>query len=71
MRILGYADDAALCETEVDVMSTRLTAIADVSASEADMDINMEKTCSQHVFRRDKMSVTEQEVVKVEGHNIR
>ena len=51
-RVLGYADDAALMENEIDDMSTRLTALGDKSEAEADMKIRMDKTLSQHVRTR-------------------
>ena len=39
MKVLAYADDAALIDYTVDNMTTRLTKIADV-----DMKVNMDKT---------------------------
>ena len=51
-KVLGYADDAALADYTVNSMTERLTKIADGSKNDADMDINMSKTFSQHVYRR-------------------
>ena len=39
IRILGYADDAALIEPRVDDMTCRLTTLADASWDEADMKV--------------------------------
>ena len=53
IRVLGYADDAALTEHTVEVMTNRLTDLTDTSKREADICIviNMNKTVmhSQHV----------------------
>ena len=43
LRVLGYADDAALIETTVEAMSKRLTDLANASLSEAEMRINVTK----------------------------
>ena len=66
LKVLGYADDAALIDTTVQKMSHRLTMIADKSKSEADMIVNVDKTFTQHVHRRESISVTETEVRKAE-----
>ena len=50
IKVLGYADDIALAENTVDSMTGRLTAIADASLTRADMEVNMTKTFSQHVY---------------------
>ena len=44
VRVLGYADDAALVELTVEAMTRRLTDLANASIEEADMKINMDKT---------------------------
>ena len=44
LNVLGYADDAALIEPCVEVMTDRLTAIADASRELADMHVSMPKT---------------------------
>ena len=67
LRVLGYADDAALAEETVDAMTERLTRLADASESEADMKINMTKTMSQHVHKRHPIKVTESEVARAES----
>ena len=58
LRVLGYADDAALCEETVEEMSERLTAIANASIKKADMYLNVSKTYSQHVYKRHDINVT-------------
>ena len=66
IRVLGYADDAALAERHVDSMSTRVTDLAVASTEHADMDMNAAKTFTQHVHRRDsKPKVTEAAAKKV------
>ena len=67
LRVLGYADDAALIEPTVDAMTERFSNLADASKSEADMQINMSKTVSQHVHRRKPIAVTEAEVANAEA----
>ena len=67
MRVLGYADDAALAEPTVEAMTKRLTNLADTSESEADMKINMTKTARQHVYKRQPIKVTESEVARAES----
>ena len=67
LRVLGYADDAALIEPTVEAMTKRLTDLANASISEADMRINMTKTVSQHVHKRKPLKVTATEVAKVEA----
>ena len=62
VRVLGYADDAALLDRETDTMSLRLTTLGDAAKHEADMEISMAKTYSQHVGRRSDISVTHEEV---------
>ena len=47
-------------------MSKRLTAIADASIEQADMYPNVNKTFTQHVYRRLGIDVTATEVVEVE-----
>ena len=50
--VLGYADDAALIEETVDAMTTRLTKLADKSRADADMEVSLKKTFTQHVHKR-------------------
>ena len=68
IRVLGYADDAALAERHVESMTTRLTELADASRDRADMSMNMEKTFTQHVHRRDsKPTATKAAAKKVQS----
>ena len=66
IRVLGYADDAALAEPTVGAMTRRLTDLANASISEADMHINMSKTVSQHVHVREPIKVTKEEIACAE-----
>ena len=63
VRVLGYADDAAMLERDVDVMSTRLTALADGAKKDADMQVKMSKTFSQHVGRKETVAIGHAEAV--------
>ena len=67
LRVLGYADDAALIEPTVEAMTKRLTDLANASIDKADMHINMDKTVSQHVHKREPIKVTEAEVANAEA----
>ena len=67
LKVLGYADDAALVDGTVESMSTRLTTIGDSSLEHADMKINASKTFSQHVHEREDIKVTLDEVAAVES----
>ena len=49
LRVLGYADDAAMCEGTVANMTTRLTEFADAALEHADMQVKLSKTYTQHV----------------------
>ena len=49
VRILDYADDTALLEEELEVMTKKLTILVDAAKAEADMVVSMKKTVSQHV----------------------
>ena len=67
IRVLGYADDAALVERRVEDMTTRLTNLTNASREHADMEMNMSKTVTQHVHRRDgKPIVTPSAAAKAE-----
>ena len=68
IRVLGYADDAALAEPTVEKMTERLTKLADASEHEADMKINILKTMSQHVHKRKPIKVTKAEVASAESN---
>ena len=62
LRVLGYADDAAMCEG-VEAMTTRLTEFADAALQEADMKIKLTKTYTQHLQKQGKIAkATDEEV---------
>ena len=65
LRVVVYADDAVLMEKDVEDMTTRLTTLADNSRSEVTV-IKMDKTCSQHVHKRQCITVIENEMRAVE-----
>ena len=69
IRVLGYADDAALLGPEVDVMTNRLmTCLADSAKTQADMEVSMKKTFSQHVERRcERVKVTNAEATAAQN----
>ena len=50
----------------MEALSERLTALADASLTEADMEVNMDKTFSQHVHKREDITVTAEETKKAE-----
>ena len=63
---LGYADDAALLDTDINVATARVTAIARGSKADADMAINIDKTEVMHVGKQDAVTATtEDEARKV------
>ena len=66
IRILGYADDAALIDPRTEDMTRRLTTLADASWREADMKVRMDKTFSHHVCRRAATTVTTEEAIAVQ-----
>ena len=53
VHTLGYADDAALLDYTDEVASDRVTTIAQGSADDADMIINVAKTQCMHVQRQE------------------
>ena len=67
IRVLGYADDAALAEERIDEMTTRLTTLADASLQQADMQVRMDKTFSHHVKSQQKQTVTEEEAAAAQA----
>ena len=67
IKVLGYADDAALVDADTEGMTTRLTSIADASEREADMKVNVTKTFTQHVHEREDIDITTDEVAAVEA----
>ena len=52
---LGYADDAALLDNDIAISTTRVTAIAQGSRKDADMEINVDKTEVMHVVEQDRV----------------
>ena len=63
LRVLGYADDAALCEETVDGMTTRLTELADAALKEADMRVKLAKTYTQHIQQQEDVArATDKEI---------
>ena len=55
---LGYADDAALLDTSLETATRRVTAIAQGSRADADMEISIDKTEVMHVCPQGKVSAT-------------
>ena len=65
LRVLGYADDAAMCEITVEGMTKRLTEFADAALKEADMKVKLAKTLSQHIQQQEKVArATDEEIMK-------
>ena len=58
VHTLGYADDAALLDKNRDVATARVTAIAQGSMRDADMEISISKTKDMHVCRQGKVTKT-------------
>ena len=64
LRVLGYADDAAMIAPDVEQMTVRLTKFADVSKALADMELKMSKTFTHHVRRQDKVTAATPQEIK-------
>ena len=64
IRVLGYADDAAMCEEAVDNMSIRLTNFADAALEKADMKVKLAKTFSQHIQELQKVEAATTDEIK-------
>jgi len=65
IKILGYADDAAMCAETVEEMTTSLTVFVDVSLTKADMCVKLSKTYNQHLQPLQKVTeATDEEVTK-------
>ena len=58
VHTLGYADDAALIDSDRSVATTRVTDIAQGSREDADMHINVTKTKVMAVCEQDKVTAT-------------
>ena len=68
IRVLGYADDATLVEGHVDSMTTRLTNLGNAYRDRADMSMNLNKTFTHHVHKRDsKPKVTKAAAKKIQS----
>ena len=68
LRVLGYADDAAMASITVDEMTQRLTKFADAALARADMQTKLSKTWSQHVRRQEKLEpASEEEILAKEA----
>ena len=74
IHTLGYADDAALLDTDIDVATARVTAIAQGSRQDADMQISVSKTEVMHVCAQGTTTHTTnaeaQKICKFECQNI-
>lgn len=53
IRVLGYADDAAMTEYNTERMTQRLTEFADAAMNQADMKAKLSKTFSQIVQQQE------------------
>ena len=63
IRVLGYADNAAMTEWHVEDMSKRLTEFSDAALAKADMKVKVSKTFSQMVCKQVEVGkITEQEI---------
>ena len=69
VHTLGYEDDAALLDYEVSTATERVTAIAQGSTLDADMQISVAKTKAMHVCTQGEVTkTTNEEAVKVCKH---
>ena len=68
LKVLGYADDAAMLERTTEEMTCRLTNFADKSNALADMKVKLNKTFSQIVQEQDPIAApTEEEITAKES----
>ena len=49
IKVLGYADDSVMCEEETETLTKGLTVFVDVALKEADIQVKLTKTFSQHL----------------------
>ena len=56
VHTLGYADDAALLDSDINTVTARVTSIAQGSRSDADMTISISKTEVMHVVEQGRVS---------------
>ena len=64
IHTLGYADDAALIDSSLEISTSRVTTIAQGSERDADMVISIPKTEVMHVCEQGEVSKTTQEEAK-------
>ena len=65
IRVLGYADDAAMTERSTGQMTVRLSEFADAALNKADMKVKLSKTFSQIVQQQEAVdSITAAEIIK-------
>ena len=55
IRVLGYADDLAMCTLEVEAMTERLTIFADAAKKNVDMYVKLAETWTQHKEKSHKV----------------
>ena len=68
LKVLGYADDAAMASFTVEEMTARLTKFADAVLARADMKTKLSKTWTQHVQRQEAQEpATEAEIAAKEA----
>ena len=63
IHTLGYADDAALVDTDPETVTQRVTKIAKGSREDADMHISVPKTEVMHIQTQEKAKVEKDEAV--------
>ena len=61
---LGYADDAALLDADINISTARVTSIASGSRRDADMEISVEKTEVMHVEEQGRLDPANTEELK-------
>ena len=66
IKVLGYADDLAFVDSTVENMTARLTTVGNASEEQVDMKVNMIKTVSHHLHKRQAIKATSEEVKAVE-----
>ena len=55
VHTLGYADDAALLDSDINTATERVTSIAKGSKKDADMEISISKTKAMHVAEQGRV----------------
>ena len=64
IHTLGYADDAALLDSDISTATDRVTSIAQGSEQDADMIISVEKTKAMKVCEQDEVTPTTNDEAK-------